>query len=164
MRKRTIYLVLTAALVVAGVSGCTASNTAAPPSTEPAAVSSPQGTPSGDVSPGKTADVTELKVEDTAVGQGAAAKAGDRVSVDYTGWLTDGTKFDSSKDAGTPFQFTLGAGEVIPGWDQGVAGMQVGGVRMLTIPPAMGYGAQGAGASIPPNATLVFKVELKKIN
>lgn len=95
---------------------------------------------------------------------GAAAKAGDLVTVDYTGWLTDGTKFDSSIDAGKPFQFTVGQGEVIVGWDQGVAGMKVGGVRMLTVPPDLGYGAEGAGGVIPANATLVFEVRLLKIN
>jgi FKBP-type peptidyl-prolyl cis-trans isomerase FkpA len=105
-----------------------------------------------------------LEIEDTNVGAGEAAKAGDRVTVHYTGWLTDGTKFDSSKDRGTPFQFNLGAREVIAGWDQGVAGMQVGGARKLTIPPELGYGARGAGGVIPPNATLVFEVELLGIN
>src|ERR1039458_6126178 len=108
--------------------------------------------------PGAT--VTELKKEDTKVGTGAEAVTGKSVSVHYTGWLTDGTKFDSSKDRGHPFSFQLGAGQVIKGWDQGVAGMKVGGVRKLTIPPELGYGARGAGGVIPPNATLVFEVEL----
>jgi FKBP-type peptidyl-prolyl cis-trans isomerase FkpA len=105
-----------------------------------------------------------LKIEDTKVGTGEVAKAGDTVVVDYTGWLTDGTKFDSSIDRNQPFSFVLGAGSVIPGWDQGVAGMKVGGTRKLTIPPDLGYGAQGAGGVIPPNATLVFEVKLLKIN
>lgn len=110
-----------------------------------------------------TQEATKLIIEDLTAGTGPAAKAGDSVTVDYTGWLTDGTQFDSSKGR-KPFVFTLGAGEVIPGWDQGVAGMMVGGTRRLTIPPELGYGSQGAGGVIPPNATLVFEVELKKID
>jgi FKBP-type peptidyl-prolyl cis-trans isomerase FkpA len=101
-----------------------------------------------------------LAYEDLAAGDGATAAAGDRVSVHYTGWLTDGRKFDSSKDRGEPFDFPLGAGRVIRGWDEGVQGMKIGGVRKLTIPPQLGYGARGAGGVIPPNATLVFEVEL----
>ncbi len=101
-----------------------------------------------------------LEIEELKVGIGQEAAAGQHVSVHYTGWLTDGTKFDSSVDRGTPFQFPLGAGRVIRGWDEGVQGMRVGGKRKLTIPPEMGYGARGAGAVIPPNATLVFEVEL----
>jgi len=101
-----------------------------------------------------------LKYDDVTVGDGAQAKAGDNVSVHYTGWLTDGQKFDSSKDRHAPFQFSLGAGMVIRGWDEGVQGMKVGGVRRLTIPAELGYGARGAGGVIPPNATLVFEVEL----
>jgi FKBP-type peptidyl-prolyl cis-trans isomerase FkpA len=101
-----------------------------------------------------------LKYEDLTEGAGAEALAGQTVSVHYTGWLTDGQKFDSSKDRNDPFAFVLGGGMVIKGWDEGVQGMKVGGVRRLTIPPQLGYGPRGAGGVIPPNATLVFEVEL----
>jgi FKBP-type peptidyl-prolyl cis-trans isomerase FkpA len=104
-----------------------------------------------------------LVYEDISEGAGDVATAGKMVSVHYTGWLTDGTKFDSSKDRNDPFMFPLGAGHVIRGWDEGVQGMKPGGVRKLTIPPQLGYGARGAGGVIPPNATLVFEVELLKI-
>jgi FKBP-type peptidyl-prolyl cis-trans isomerase FkpA len=108
-----------------------------------------------------------LKYTDTKLGDGAAAAAGDKVSVHYTGWLfkdgAKGAKFDSSRDRGQPFEFTLGAHQVIAGWDEGVAGMKVGGQRTLTIPPELGYGARGAGGVIPPNATLIFDVELLKV-
>lgn len=107
-----------------------------------------------------TTTVSGLVIEDVSVGTGAAAAAGRSVTVHYTGWLTDGTKFDSSKDRGEAFVFPLGARQVIAGWDEGVQGMRVGGVRRLTIPAALGYGARGAGGVIPPNATLVFEVEL----
>jgi FKBP-type peptidyl-prolyl cis-trans isomerase FkpA len=106
-----------------------------------------------------------LQYEDLTVGSGAEAKAGDYVSVHYTGWLQNadgsaGNKFDSSKDRNEPFEFPLGGGRVIQGWDQGVQGMKIGGVRKLIIPAALGYGARGAGGVIPPNATLIFEVEL----
>jgi FKBP-type peptidyl-prolyl cis-trans isomerase FkpA len=104
-----------------------------------------------------------LIIEDIAEGAGDEATAGQTVSVHYTGWLTDGTKFDSSKDRHEPFEFPLAARWVIAGWDEGVQGMKVGGTRKLTIPPNLGYGARGAGGVIPPNATLVFEVELLAI-
>jgi FKBP-type peptidyl-prolyl cis-trans isomerase FkpA len=139
MLKRTV---LSAAFVLMG---------AALPVAPSDAASSTVTTPSG------------LKYEDVKVGTGAAAESGKPVSVHYTGWLTNGTKFDSSKDRGQPFEFPLGGGRVIKGWDEGVQGMKVGGVRKLTIPPELGYGARGAGGVIPPNATLVFEVELLKV-
>ena len=105
-----------------------------------------------------------LIIEDITIGSGGEAVAGTPITVHYTGWLfnggVQGAKFDSSKDRGEPFGFPLGAGHVIKGWDEGFAGMKVGGVRKLTIPPEMGYGARGAGGVIPPNATLLFEVEL----
>ena len=104
-----------------------------------------------------------LVYEDLRVGDGATAKTGDSVTVNYVGWLQDGTKFDSSIDRGQTFDFTIGAGNVIPGWDEGVAGMRVNGTRLLGIPPELGYGATGSGSVIPPNATLIFEVQLVAI-
>ena len=105
-----------------------------------------------------------LIIEDIETGSGTEAEKGRRISVHYTGRLADGSKFDSSLDRGQPFEFKLGAGQVIRGWDEGFGGMKEGGKRKLTIPPEMGYGARGAGGVIPPNATLVFEVELLKVH
>jgi FKBP-type peptidyl-prolyl cis-trans isomerase FkpA len=114
-----------------------------------------------------TTTASGLQFDDKSIGDGAVATAGTDVTVHYTGWLHDpaqpdgrGRKFDSSKDRGEPFEFALGAGMVIRGWDEGVQGMKVGGTRVLVIPPQLGYGARGAGGVIPPNATLVFEVDL----
>lgn len=155
-----------AILAMASIAGCTkkeekaadtgtttAANTANTAATTGGEASAPAASMTG-------APVTELKIEELKAGTGAEAKAGQAVSVHYTGWLTDGKKFDSSVDRGQPFKFQLGAGQVIQGWDKGVAGMKVGGKRKLTIPPQMGYGERGAGGVIPPNATLIFEVEL----
>ena len=121
-----------------------------------------------DGAPGKMTELANgLKYTDTTVGTGAEATSGHKVSVHYTGWLYNndkkGAKFDSSLDRGQPFSFPLGGHQVTQGWDEGVAGMKVGGKRELTIPPELGYGSRGAGGVIPPNATLLFEVELLKV-
>ena len=114
-----------------------------------------------------TTTASGLIIDDRVVGTGDDAAAGKSVTVHYTGWLffggEKGKKFDSSRDRGDPFDFPLGAGQVIKGWDEGVQGMKVGGTRTLTIPPNLGYGMRGAGGAIPPNATLIFEVELLKV-
>jgi len=134
-----------------------AQNSAAPDSAAPDNAAPGATTPDAAPANGK------LQITDTKVGTGAVAKAGQRVTVHYRGTLTDGKQFDASYDRGEPFSFMLGASEVIKGWDQGVAGMKVGGKRKLVIPSELGYGANGAGADIPPNATLLFDVELLKV-
>jgi FKBP-type peptidyl-prolyl cis-trans isomerase len=156
MSKR-LSLLSIGVLAAVGLVGCDAQTpgASAPKPSQASGVASPAG------AAGQPAG---LVVTDESVGTGPEAKRGDKVRVHYTGWLTDGTKFDSSRDSGRPFAFTLGAGEVIAGWDAGVAGMKVGGKRKLTIPPDLGYGAQGAGGVIPGNATLLFDVELLKVN
>jgi len=162
--KRSSLALLAALMMVAALSvtGCSKPATpaetpaATAPAEQPAAEAPAPAPATGPV----TKDVTKLVIKDTKVGTGAEATAGKSVTVNYTGYLTDGTKFDSSLDSGQPFTFNLGGGEVIKGWDEGVAGMKVGGTRTLTIPPAMGYGDQGAGGAIPPGATLLFEVQL----
>jgi FKBP-type peptidyl-prolyl cis-trans isomerase FkpA len=140
---RTLCILSLAAVLSACASGAPAASTSSSGS-KAAEVTMPDG----------------LKFTDDQVGTGTEAQAGKTVSVHYTGWLLDGTKFDSSKDRNQPFSFPLGRGQVIKGWDEGVAGMKVGGKRTLVIPPDLGYGARGAGGVIPPNATLKFEVEL----
>jgi FKBP-type peptidyl-prolyl cis-trans isomerase len=167
------------ALVLAlasGAAGC--SRLTAPPEPEPmttgeaankpaaqptATAAAPAPTPAAPVASAPAAPEAPLGIVDVTVGKGPAAKAGDKVKVHYTGTLTNGTEFDSSRKRNQPFEFVLGQGRVIKGWDQGVAGMKVGGKRKLTIPPSLGYGARGAGGSIPPNSTLLFDVELVEI-
>jgi len=123
-------------------------------------VSKQTPTPSATITESK---MEELKIEEMVVGTGDEAVNGKKVTVNYSGTLINGTKFDSSYDRGVLFSFNLGAGEVIKGWDQGVTGMKVGGKRKLTIPSSLGYGVTGAGGVIPPNATLIFEVELLKV-
>jgi FKBP-type peptidyl-prolyl cis-trans isomerase len=174
MRSPTLLLAVLACIALAGCkagttenSSTTTTSTMAGATTTPAATSEP-----ADKAPVATSGATEgqertlpggLKVTDIKVGSGPMAESGNTVAVHYTGWLMDGTKFDSSLDRGSPFSFKLGAGQVIRGWDQGVSGMKVGGKRKLTIPSTMGYGAQGYPPVIPPDATLQFDVELMDV-
>lgn len=161
-RIRCLVAVLAVALVGCNQSGSSTSSTSssAPAPAGDAATSPPAGSPAGQVAAAEVTLPSGLKYQDLQTGQGALAESGKNVSVHYTGWLTDGSKFDSSVDRGQPFSFQLGAGQVIRGWDEGVKGMRVGGKRKLTIPPDLGYGERGAGGVIPPGATLVFDVEL----
>ena len=139
---------------------CSSSESPTAPQVKTPSVAAPAGT-STSSAPRTTA--SGLIIETLATGSGPTAKSGDKVSVHYTGWLTNGTKFDSSRDRNEPFNFRLGAGQVIPGWDEGVAGMQPGGKRRLTVPAQLAYGSRGAGGVIPPNAVLIFEVELLAI-
>jgi FKBP-type peptidyl-prolyl cis-trans isomerase len=176
---RTLLTLSLAALALAACSKLTeppkpepvqTDNTPPPASAEPKNADRPGEKPQGkladNIKPAPdTPPPTNEKVEskDVTVGKGAEAKAGDTVSVHYTGTLTDGKEFDSSKKHGQPFTFELGAGKVIKGWDQGVAGMKVGGKRKLTIPPSLAYGARGFPPVIPPNSTLNFDIELLEV-
>ncbi len=132
----------------------------AQPSAQPSAAPTPKP---AETAPPPPATDEKLGVKDLTVGKGAEAKAGDTVKVHYVGTLTDGKEFDSSRKHNEPFTFELGAGRVIKGWDQGVAGMKVGGKRRLTVPPSLGYGARGFPPVIPPNSTLLFDVELLEV-
>lgn len=158
--KTTTSMLLVSSLLLALCAGCKA---------ESSASSTTEKTNSTQATKESTAmtNITELVKKDTVIGTGREAEAGLNVTVHYTGWLYDpskedgkGKKFDSSVDRGDPFNFSLGAGQVIQGWDQGFAGMKIGGKRTLIIPAEMGYGTRGAGGVIPPNATLIFDVEL----
>jgi FKBP-type peptidyl-prolyl cis-trans isomerase len=154
MARYFIVIAIILALTAAFVAAQSAAKKSAPPNTNAPTKVTGDGvkTPSG------------LVYWDIRIGTGEVAKEGSRVRVHYTGWLTSGKKFDSSVDAGTPFDFRIGDGEVIKGWEEGVAGMRVGGKRQLRIPPALGYGAEGTpGGPIPPNANLIFDVQLLKV-
>lgn len=163
------YLFVTIFLVILVVVGGIAIFAKGPSKKQPLATSTPAGTIEATAEPIATNSASpiamqtdKLIIQDEVVGTGAEAVAGKSVTVNYAGTLTDGTTFDSSYSRNQPFTFNLGAGEVIQGWDQGVAGMKVGGKRKLTIPPSLGYGSQTMG-SIPPNSTLIFEVELLKV-
>ena len=159
-------------LLLAGTAACVA-ETPKPSPAAPVPMPKPLGVPAPMTTtppPPTAAEVTQLTIKDVSLGSGKESVAGRPAVVHYTGWLYDpaapgqkGKQFDSSRTRGTPFEFTPGAGQVIKGWDQGVPGMKVGGKRVLIIPPQMGYGARGAGGAIPPNAVLVFDVELMDV-
>ena len=169
-----IHLALAAsALVALGIAGCantrsspkstpSTSNTAAAPPPAPAPV--PSGippVPAGALAPVTTA--SGLVYQDFVVGTGASPVTGQMVSVHYSGWLTNGTPFDSSRKRGVPYSFAVGTGRVVAGWDEGIMSMKVGGQRRLTVPPSLGYGPNGKGGVIPPNATMIFDVELMAV-
>ncbi len=161
-RAARVALIIAALAATAALTTACSKPAAEPAATEPAATSGSAAPAPATEAAGEA--VTELKIEDTTEGKGDEAKPGDLVTVHYTGWLMDGTKFDSSLDRGQPFQFNLGAGMVIPGWDEGVKGMKVGGKRVLIIPSDMAYGPQGTpDGTIPPNAPLKFEVELLEV-
>ncbi len=159
MKHRTRWL---APLALAAIVGChhAAGTSPADVTSHAASASAAEKAPAAPAVPPEVVTPSGLKYQDLVVGSGTIAEPGMSVSVHYTGWLTDGTKFDSSLDRGQPFTFTLGAGNVIRGWDEGVAGMRVGGKRKLTIPAELGYGDRGAAGVIPAGATLVFEVQL----
>ena len=155
--RKTLMLLL-ALLLLLGVAGCGSEESPPDEGTEPAAEE-----PAGDCEEGVVETESGLQYEELECGDGEEAQRGDTVVVHYTGTLEDGTKFDSSLDRGEPFPFTIGAGQVIQGWEEGIAGMKVGGKRKLTIPPELAYGKPGRPPVIPRNATLIFEVSLVEI-
>ncbi len=169
MRRFLIFVALIASLAV--VVACSSDNekTSTPSATAPSSASvTPKATAQTGggpppVSAQPTVTASGLKIIEIKAGTGAAAQKGQTVSMNYTGWLADGTKFDSSLDRGQPISFVLGAGQLIPGFDEGATGMQVGEQRRLIIPPALAYGAQGRSPVIPPNAELTFDIELMSV-
>jgi len=166
LKVALLALMLAAATALAACSSKTpaATDSASTSAEQPAAEASAPAAEEPAASDATATTVDKLEIKDLKVGKGTKAAKGDAVTVHYTGWLMDGTKFDSSLDRNEPFAFNLGAGEVIAGWDQGVAGMKVGGKRELIIPASLGYGDAGAGGVIPPGATLKFEVTLLAVN
>jgi FKBP-type peptidyl-prolyl cis-trans isomerase FkpA len=161
-RRRNLWLIIGAIILIGAGAALFFAFGNRPTADQPSADPTPENPALPVVGVGTFSTASGLQYQDLKLGSGPAAAAGDTVSVHYTGWLVDGTQFDSSV-GGEPFEFTLGRGSVIEGWDQGVEGMQGGGVRKLFIPAELGYGESGVGEIIPPNATLVFEVELLEI-
>jgi FKBP-type peptidyl-prolyl cis-trans isomerase FkpA len=167
LKTPRLFMILLTLLIAAGALACGEedSDDGSDPGAQPSAEATEEGEASGAATcfeEGTTTD-SGLRIEDEACGDGDVAEAGKMVTVHYVGTLEDGTQFDSSRDRGQPFEFLLGGGMVIQGWDEGVEGMAVGGKRTLTIPPDLGYGAEGAADVIPPNSTLTFEIELLKV-
>jgi FKBP-type peptidyl-prolyl cis-trans isomerase len=159
MRRFLVFIALVATLALAVACGSSEKETTTPTGTSAATAAQTGGGPPP-VSAQPTVTASGLQIIEIKVGTGAEAQKGQTVSVDYTGWLADGTKFDSSLDRGQPITFVLGGGQLIPGFDEGVVGMKIGGQRRLIIPPDLAYGAQGRAPVIPANATLTFDVQL----
>jgi FKBP-type peptidyl-prolyl cis-trans isomerase len=161
-RSRFALIALAGMLAVTALTA-TACSQGTPSATENGSSSSEGATEASTTEVPTAESVTKLDIKDSVVGTGQAVKAGDKVTVDYTGWLLDGTKFDSSLDSGQPFTFTVGGGQVIEGWDKGLVGMKVDGTRVLIIPASMAYGEQGSPPVIPANAPLKFEVKLLSV-